>query len=150
MAPESLGEAIRYWEPRRIWYNLALTALAGAWVLLTWPHFRHALTLHHLLALLVLAALANLCYSAAYLVDVPMQRSSFNVALRRRRWALWLLGTLLAVLIACYWIADEIYPDVDAASTRWELRAGRRGPDAVGLHRSGPPQLNRKPFTRCV
>ena len=87
MASESLREALRYWEPRRIWYNLALTALAGAWVLFTWPHFRPALTLHHLQQLLVLAALANVCYSAAYLVDIPMQESSFSVAWRQRRWA---------------------------------------------------------------
>jgi hypothetical protein len=115
MSPDSLRDTIRYWEPRRVWYNLALTALAGAWVLFTWPHFRHALTLQHLLELLVLAALANLCYCAAYLVDIPMQQSSFNVAWRRRRGALWLLGTLFALLVACYWIADEVYPYVGAA-----------------------------------
>jgi hypothetical protein len=45
MATESLREAIRYWEPRRIWFNLALSALAAAWVAATWPHFQHALTL---------------------------------------------------------------------------------------------------------
>lgn len=27
---------------------------------------------------------------------------------------LWLLGTLFALLIASYWIADEIYPSVGA------------------------------------
>ena len=112
MARESLRDAIRYWEPHRIWYNVALTVLAGAWVLLTWPHFRPALTLQHLLELLVLAALANVCYSAAYLVDIPMQQTSFNVAWRQRRWVLWLLGTLFALVIAYYWIADEIYPSV--------------------------------------
>ena len=111
---ESLREAVRYWEPRRIWYNLALTALAGGWVLLTWPHFQPALTVQHGLQLLVLAALANVCYSAAYLVDLPMQQSSFDVVWRRRRWVLWLLGTLFALLFACYWIADEIYPYVGA------------------------------------
>ncbi len=105
---------LRYWEMRRIWYNLALTVLAGAWVSLTWPHFQHALTPHHFLQLLALAALANLCYSAAYLVDIPMQQSSFSDSWRQWRWALWLLGTLFALLFACYWIADEIYPFVDA------------------------------------
>src|SRR5712692_5458229 len=115
MTREILHDAIRYWEPRRLWYNLALTALAGAWVLSTWPHFRHALTLQHLLQLLVLAALANLCYSAAYLADIPLQQSSWGVAWRQRRSALWLFGTLFALVIAYYWIADEIYPFVGAA-----------------------------------
>jgi hypothetical protein len=102
-----------YWEVRRLWYNAALAALACACVVLTWPHFRHALSLQHLLELLVLAVIANVCYSAAYLVDIPMQQSSLNVAWRRRRWVLWLLGTLFALVVTCYWIADEIYPYVD-------------------------------------
>jgi hypothetical protein len=111
---ELLRDAIRYWEPRRIWYNVALTALAGAWLVLTWPHFRPALTLDSLTKVLVLAALANVCYSAAYLVDIPMQLSAASAAWRQWRWALWLFGTILALLFACYWIADEIYPYVGA------------------------------------
>src|SRR2546427_4359593 len=81
----------------------------------TWPHFQHALTLQHALQLLVLAALANLCYSAAYLVDLPMLQSPFASRWRQWRWGLWLIGTLLALVIAQYWIGDEIYPFLDAA-----------------------------------
>ncbi|MDH4036051.1 MAG: hypothetical protein OEX18_06470 [Candidatus Krumholzibacteria bacterium] len=110
MAANPLREAALYWEPRRIWYNVALAALAAGWVVFTWPHFQHALTLQHALQLLVLAALANVCYSAAYLVDIPLQQSSFAATWRKRRWMLWVWGTLLALLISCYWIADEIYP----------------------------------------
>ena len=109
---EPLPDAIRYWELRRIWYNLALAAQAIAWVVLTWPHFRPALTLPNLGRILILATLANVCYSTAYLVDIPMQESSFGDTWRRRRWALWLFGTLFALLFAQYWIGDEIYPDV--------------------------------------
>jgi hypothetical protein len=105
-----LAEAMRYWEPRRLWYNLALGLLATGWVAFTWPHFRPAFTLESLGRILVLALLANVCYSTAYLVDVPMQESSLGDAWRQRRWVLWLLGTLFAMLFACYWIADEIYP----------------------------------------
>ena len=114
MRSKELRDSIRYWEWRRLWYNAALAALTGAWVLLTWPHFRHALSLQNLLELLGLAALANVCYSTAYLVDVPMQRSSLAAGWRRRRWILWALGTLFALGLTCYWIADEIYPFVDA------------------------------------
>ncbi|MDQ6885685.1 MAG: hypothetical protein M3068_00185 [Gemmatimonadota bacterium] len=103
-------DAIRYWELRRIGYNLALAGLATGWVVVTWPHFRPSLTLPSLLKLLVLAALANLCYCAAYLVDIPAQQSGSRDSWRRRRWILWLAGTLLALLFAHYWIGDEIYP----------------------------------------
>ncbi len=80
MPPEIIRDAIRYWEVRRLWYNLALTALVSAWVFLTWPHFRPAFTLDSLGKLLILAALANLCYSAAYLIDIPMQQSPSGAA----------------------------------------------------------------------
>lgn len=106
------ADAIRYWEPRRIVYNLVLAVVVLAWIVLTWPHFRPTLTLSSLLLLAILALLANACYCAAYLVDIPMQGSSLNFIWKRRRWGLWLAGTLLAILLANYWIVDEIYPFV--------------------------------------
>jgi hypothetical protein len=106
------AEAMRYWEPRRLIYNFLLTAVCVGWVVGTWPHFRPALTLSSLLPISVLALLANACYCAAYLVDIPFQRSSLGTVWRRRRWALWLLGMLFAIVLASYWIADEIYPSI--------------------------------------
>jgi hypothetical protein len=52
------------------------------------------------------------CYSSAYLVDLTLQASSVAPAWRRWRWLLWLAGTLFALLVATYWIGDEIYPSV--------------------------------------
>jgi hypothetical protein len=109
---ESFTDAIRFWEPRRVLYNLVLTAIVVAWIVATWPHFRMALTLSSLLLLAILGLLANVCYCAAYLVDIPMQRSSLGTVWRHWRWGLWLTGTLLAIVLANYWIADEIYPFV--------------------------------------
>ena len=105
-------DAIRFWEPRRVAYNLVLAGVVAAWLIFTWPHFRPALTLQGLLFLLVLAAVANACYCAVYLADLPLQHSSMRRAWLRLRWGLWLAGTLFAVLVTCYWIADEIYPYV--------------------------------------
>jgi len=106
---EILADAIRYWEPRRIAYNVILTAVIIIWVVSTWPHFREALTWSSLLALFVLAMLANLCYCAAYVADLPVQLSSFRSLWRHWRWSLWLAGMLFAILLTNYWIADEIY-----------------------------------------
>ena len=102
-------DAVRFWEWRRVAYNALLAVVVILWVALSWPHFRPAMTLQSLLFLLFAALMANLCYCAAYLVDIPMQSSSLGGAWRRWRWTLWLLGTLFAILIANYWIADEIY-----------------------------------------
>jgi hypothetical protein len=107
-----LRDAIRYWEPRRIIYNLVLVAVVVAWLFFTWPRFQNAVALGSLLFLSVFAILANLCYCAAYVVDIPMQYSLFKDLWRRRRWSLWTAGMLFAILLANYWIADEIYPFV--------------------------------------
>jgi hypothetical protein len=111
-----LDDALRYWEPRRIAYNVVLAGECLGWLVFTWPHFRAALTLPALLPLFVLAVLANLCYCAAYVIDIPMQYSSFGARWRRWRWGVWLAGMLFAAVLAFYWIADEIYPAVRPAT----------------------------------
>jgi hypothetical protein len=107
---ERLADAIGFWEPRRVVYNLVLVVTALLWLVATWPHFRVAMTWHSLLLLAILALLANVCYGAAYLVDIPMQRSALITV--HRRWMLWVMGTLFAIVAENYWIADEIYPFV--------------------------------------
>ena len=105
-------EAARYWEPRRLLYNAVLAAVFVSWVVWTWPHFRGAFTMEHVLALAVLAVLANLCYCAAYLVEIPLAASAMKAVWARRRWVLWMAGMVIAFVLENYWIADEIYPDV--------------------------------------
>jgi hypothetical protein len=104
-------DALRFWEPRRLLYNLVLTVVTAVWVAATWPHFRPAFTLLNLLRLCFLALIANLCYCSAYMVDVPLLCSAAATSWKRRRWALWLTGMAMGVVLASYWIADEIYPD---------------------------------------
>jgi len=106
----NVKDAIHYWEPRRIWYNLALLLLVGLVVVRTWPHFQPALSPRSLPPLLVLALLANLCYSAVYVVELAAQ-SSIRKGVHWRT-GLLLFGILLALAIEYYWIMDEIYPDV--------------------------------------
>jgi hypothetical protein len=114
----SVADALRYWEARRVLYNAVLTAVAASWVALTWPHFRSVQlmgippgdTHPAIIILIVLAFLANVCYCAAYLVDIPLQLTF--ATWRKHRWALLLTGTVLALLVENHWIADEIYPFV--------------------------------------
>ena len=76
--------------------------------------------------MLILAVLANVCYSTAYLVDFTMQASTLAAGWRRWRGLLWLAGTLFALLIAMYWIGDEIYPyELDGGGGCWMLEVGR-------------------------
>jgi hypothetical protein len=108
----SLVAAARFWEPRRVIYNLVLAAILVAWFVLSWPHFRPALTPFHLFQFGVLGLLANVCYSAAYLVDVPLLQTGGGTGWTKGRWGLWTAGMLFAILLENYWIADEIYPYV--------------------------------------
>jgi hypothetical protein len=110
---DPLRDALAWWELRRIPYNLALALLAAGWVVVTWPHFRPVFTLESLGKLLVLAALGNVCYCAAYGLELLFAFSDLGPAWRRRRGAVWIAGTLFALLLAQYWIGDEIYPYVN-------------------------------------
>jgi hypothetical protein len=106
------SSAARFWELRRIFYNLVLFVVTVIWVVTTWPHFRPAFTLAALAPLTVLVLLANVCYSAVYLLELPLLRSTLRASWLRWRWALWVAGTLLAFVLENYWIADEIFPFV--------------------------------------
>jgi hypothetical protein len=109
---ELLRVSARFWEPRRILYNLLLFLVCVIWVTVSWPHFRPAMRLLNLFRLAVLALMANICYSAAYVVDIPLLSSSSRESWLPYRKVLWLGGTLFAILLENYWIADEIYPEV--------------------------------------
>jgi len=109
---KGLRDAARFWEPRRLLYNLLLFGVVLVWVTKTWPHFRPAITLQALGIMTVLALLANLCYCAAYLAEILIQNATSTSSWNRQRWAVWVVGTVLAMLFENYWIADEIYPFV--------------------------------------
>ena len=115
---KGLRDAARFWEPRRLLYNFLLLGVVLVWVTKTWPHFRPAITLASLEIMTVLALLANLCYCAAYLAEILIQNATSTSSWNRQRWAVWVVGTLLAMLFENYWIADEIYPFVRCAACR--------------------------------
>lgn len=93
-------DAVRYWERGRIAYNLALLAVVAIVFMHFWPTSRQALSLDLAQGLFVLAVLANVFYSSAYLVDLFAQYAGFADGWRRRRWMLWTLGTVLACVLA--------------------------------------------------
>src|SRR5690349_13897584 len=109
---KGLMVAVKFWEPRRLLYNLLLFGVVVSWLVKTWPHFRPAMTLESLVIMTVLALLANVCYCAAYHAEVLIQNAASSAACNRQRWAIWVVGTLFAIVFENYWIADEIYPFV--------------------------------------
>jgi hypothetical protein len=91
---ESISEAIKYWEPRRLIYNGVLSLVVIAHFLLKLPESRQTLTPDLLLFLFLMAVLANVAYCAAYPVDIFAQASDLREEWLRYR------GILLAIGIA--------------------------------------------------
>jgi hypothetical protein len=109
---DALRDAARWWELHRIPYNAALAALFVALVLRTWVRIRPELGWSAVGPLLGLAAIFNLFYCAAYLLDFPLQSVRDRVTLNHWRWAVWTTGMLFALVVECYWYLDEILPPV--------------------------------------
>jgi hypothetical protein len=95
-------EAIRYWEPRRLFYNLflVLVVVISFWVSL--PSSRAAITIDSILWLFLLAVVANVAYCTAYIVDLFVQGSAFRSHWRQFRWLLFGLGSAFAGVLARY------------------------------------------------
>jgi hypothetical protein len=96
---EISSNSIRYWEPRRIVYNLVLGLIVVGYMAAYWPESRDVVTLDGVLAMFILAVLANVCYCAAYLVDVFAQYSDLRQLWLRWRWVLFAAGMLLAAIL---------------------------------------------------
>lgn len=98
-----LGNALRYWEPRRILYNLLLAAVVVIHFVKELPFSKTALQFNSLLLLFVLAVLANVAYCAAYVPDVFAQMSSLRDVWIRYRWVLFVVGLAFAAILTHFW-----------------------------------------------
>jgi len=95
-----LSQGLRYWEPRRLIYNLALIGVVGAHFFAAWPASRSSLGWNALFFLIILAVLANVCYCAAYAVDIFVQYSELRDTWGRWRWVLLMIGSVFGAVIA--------------------------------------------------
>jgi hypothetical protein len=96
---DALTDAIRYWEPRRIAYNIALAFIVVAVGAFYWPASRDALSVQLAQQIFVLAVLANVAYCAAYVVDLAAQSSAFRATWQRHRWILFAIGVAFAGIV---------------------------------------------------
>ncbi len=62
------------------------------------------------MGLVIMAMLANMCYCAAYVVDVFVQLSNFRDAWRSRRWILFILGLVIAGILTQL-VAEGMFGD---------------------------------------
>jgi hypothetical protein len=100
---DSLGNAIRYWEPRRIAYNLLLALIVVIHFIKGLPASRSTLGFNGLLFLFAMAVLANVAYCAAYVPDIFAQMSNVRDGWLRYRWIVLLIGMAFAGVLAHFW-----------------------------------------------
>ena|SRR5438128_9021093 len=78
---EAVTNAIRYWEPRRIVYNVLLALIVISYFVYfrkSSPSTKTKISFDGVLGLFLLAVLANAAYCAAYPVDIFAQWSSYR------------------------------------------------------------------------
>lgn len=99
---EAVTDAIKYWEPRRLMYNVLLAAIVVlyfVYALKTNPALKASLSMDGFLGLVLLAVLANVAYCAAYVVDVFAQWSSYRDRWLRYRWVVLFVGMVFAGIL---------------------------------------------------
>lgn len=103
---ESVTDAIKFWEPRRLVYNAALAIIVVGYFLAGYPDSKSTLRIDTFLVLFVLAVLANVAYCAAYAADMFAQASGFREAWRRFRWILFAIGLAFAGILTRFMAMD--------------------------------------------
>jgi len=96
-----ITDALHYWEPMRIAYNLILAGIVAAAALhVGFPaeQWSFADTLNFL----VLAVIANILYCCAYLADIPVQLSAYRARRASVRLVLFGVGSFLAGYFTWY------------------------------------------------
>ena len=96
---ESVTAAIRYWEPRRLIYNMVLAGVVLMYFGMSYPGSKSTISVDFVLFLFLLAVLANVAYCAAYPVDVFVSASGYRDQWKKYRWVVFMIGVLFAATI---------------------------------------------------
>ena len=94
------ADALRYWEPRRLFYNAVLLTVVCVHFYAGWPNSKSIIARDPLFLLFFLAVLANVAYCAAYAIDLFVQFSGLHSAWTRWRSLVLIIGTAFAAVIA--------------------------------------------------
>lgn len=108
-----IADGLRYWEPRRIFYNAVLAAVVIAHVATRWSLVRGMLSSDLFLGLFLLAVLANICYCAVYPVDLFVRFSGLDAAWEKGRVVVLLIGTAFAAVITHFFAWGMFLPGFD-------------------------------------
>ena len=100
---ESVTDAIRFWEPLRVVYNVVLGAIVLTYFAMGYPASKANVTVDGVLLIILLAVLANVAYCAAYVPDVFAQASGYRELWRKCRWIVFAVGLVFASILTRFW-----------------------------------------------
>jgi hypothetical protein len=100
---EFVTDAIGFWEPLRVAYNLVLGAIVLIYFAMGYPVSKANVTVNGILFVILLAVLANVAFCAAYIPDVFAQASGYRETWRKVRWVLFAIGLLFASILTRFW-----------------------------------------------
>ena len=103
-------DAIKFWEPWRLVYNLALAVIVIIYFAIEYPFSKAILSVDFCLGLFLLAVIANIAYCAAYIVDIFVQASGFREVWRQYRKLLFVIGTVFAAIITRFVVMGMFHP----------------------------------------
>jgi hypothetical protein len=107
---DAVTDALRYWEPRRWIYNGVLAAIVLGYALANFSRAITVVTFDGVLGVFLLAVLANVAYSAAYVGDLFVQVSGLREVWQKWRWILWLIGTTFAAIVTRFFAMGFFSP----------------------------------------
>ncbi|MEO6054833.1 MAG: hypothetical protein ABIP97_12550 [Chthoniobacterales bacterium] len=105
---ELVSNAIRYWEPRRIIYNLVLALIVIGYFLAGLPDSMQRISVNGVLVVFILAVISNACYCAIYIPDIFAQISQFQALWQKIRWIPFWVGVVFASIIT-RWISMGMF-----------------------------------------
>lgn len=103
-----ISDTIRYWEVKRILYNIILFSiiLILFCININFNNFEFLelveLLTRPFIILFKLAIVANILYCSAYVFDVFIQLSNYRDSWLKHRWILFLSGTTFASILAAW------------------------------------------------
>jgi len=97
---ELVTAAIRYWEPRRIVYNVVVVAVVVIYYAMAPPGPQHVVTANSILLIFSWFVLANVAYCAAHVAEIYAQASNFGARWMSVRWIVFVVGTALAAVLS--------------------------------------------------
>jgi len=106
----ALSDAVRYWEKMRVVYNIGLLLIVAGHFIYNMPRSVDVINVDFILMFIVLAVLANVFYSAAYIVDVFLQLTDLAAVWRKKRWILFTIGFIFAAIITRFVSMDIFVP----------------------------------------